>query len=299
MITRSLEIGPLRELLLADLLKDFADTSQQWLRHALESILWRSADRFARLAAKFDRITSREGFRLALRDLASSLTDGIVLEGLEHVPAEGPLLILSNHPGTVDSVALGASLNRDDLNIVATGFPFLRNLPHTSRHLIYVDPRAPSNVCAVRAAIDHLRQGGAVLLFPAGRVEPDPAIASAALPTLESWSRSVELFLRRVPETRTVVAIVSGVLYPIFLLNPLFALWKGIRDRAMVAGVSQLAVQFLWRGAFRTRPRISFDTPQTLEDLQSETGGVYAGTIGRARRLMTTHLAGTGLAARA
>ena len=72
---------------------------------------------------------------------------------------------------------------------------------------------APScrSSAGVRAAVRDLRHGGVVLLFSAGRLEPDPAVLGrdgALLP----WSESVGLIARLALETQVVPAAVSGVL---------------------------------------------------------------------------------------
>ena len=115
------------------------------------------------------------------------------INGREHIPQEGPLLIVSNHPGAIDGIAIGASLPRDDLSVVATGFPLLKRLPSASQRIIFIDPHAPINLAGVRSTISHLEGGGAVLIFPSGRVEPDPAILPSAQETekLESQYRIV------------------------------------------------------------------------------------------------------------
>ncbi len=69
---------------------------------------------------------------------------------------------------------------------------------------------------AVRRSIQHLKDGGAVLIFPSGQIDPDPAVLPGAREALEKWSKSIAIMLRRVPETRLVSAITSGVLHEKF-----------------------------------------------------------------------------------
>src|SRR5207302_683928 len=69
--------------------------------------------------------------------------------------------------------------------------------------------------CATRPASlrrigARLRRGDAVLLFPAGGLEPEAALApDLARASLERWSRSIALFGRLAPATRIVPAFVS------------------------------------------------------------------------------------------
>jgi len=199
-------------------------------------------------------------------------------------------LIVSNHPGSYDSVAIAASLPRDDLQIIATGYPLLRRLPNASRHLIYMDPHADTNISTVRTSIRHLESGGAVLIFPRGRVEPDPAVLPGAREGLRAWSPSVELFLRRVPQTQILVTIVSGVLSPVFLRNPLIKFWHGLRDPQAIAEVTQVLAQMLFSKWVQLTPKISFGMPQTVDELLQNSETLYQSIITEASQLLDTHI---------
>ncbi|HBX68374.1 MAG TPA: hypothetical protein DEH25_03030, partial [Chloroflexi bacterium] len=165
-------VSDLRQSILDDIFKDFTHSRKKWLRTLLEPFVWFSAHRFAGMAAKLDNTITLYGFRQALNEFLAPFVRYLKLSGVENIPRDGPLLIVSNHPGAIDSIAIGASLPRDDLSIIATGFPLLHRLPSASQHLIYIDPHAPTNLAGVRATINHLESGGAVLIFPSGRVEP-------------------------------------------------------------------------------------------------------------------------------
>jgi hypothetical protein len=284
------KIATLRQSLLDDMFKDFEHNRKKWIRRLLEPFVWPSAHRFAGLMANLDTTTIQSGFREALRELITPFVKDVIVFGDEHIPKDGPLLIVSNHPGTVDSIAIGASLPRDDLSIVATGFPLLRRLPSASRHLIYVDPQAPMNISGVRSTIQQLESGGSVLIFPSGRVEPDPAILPSARQALQNWSPSIELFLRKVPQTRVIVTIVSGVLSPVFLHNPLIRLWRGMRDPLAIAEVSQIVTQLVFKKRFRMTPKISFDIPYTVDDLRRDSESIYQSILAKAYCLMADHL---------
>jgi hypothetical protein len=288
-----IQVSALRQVLLDDIFKDFAETRKRWLRTIMEPFVWFSAHRFASLAANLENTVALYGFRQALQDFLSLLVKDVELYGYENVPQDGPLLIVSNHPGAIDSVAIGASLPRDDLRIVATGFPLLQRLPLTSRHLIYIDPNAPMNITGVRDTIQHLKEGKSVLIFPSGRVEPDPAILPSARDVIQKWSPSIELFLRRVPQTQVMVTIVSGVLSPIFLRNPLIRLWSGVRDPLAIAEATQIIAQMLTKKRFRVSPRISFDIPRTLDELQRDYQSAYQAILEQAGVLMSRHLPNT------
>lgn len=142
------------------------------------------------------------------------------VEGRENVPLEGPLLV-SNHPGLADAVALFAAIPRPDLRVVAADRPLLAALPNTSRYLLTLAEDRRGHLGVVRETTRQLRRGGAVLTFPGGKIEPDPTILSGADEALEHWSSSVDLFARLTPELTVVPVLVSGVISPAALRNPL------------------------------------------------------------------------------
>lgn len=284
------QVADLRQSILDDIFQDFSDPRKKWLRRLLEPLVWLSAHRFADMAANLDNNITQYGLRYALRELVAPFVRDVQIHGSENIPKDGPLLIVSNHPGAVDSIAIGANLPRDDLSIVATGYPLLQKLPSTSQRLIYVDPHSLANITGVRSTINHLQSGGAVLIFPSGRVEPDPAFQPNARTAIQHWSPSVELFLRKVPETRVVVTIVSGVLSPIFLHNPLIKLWSGVRDPLAIAEVTQVVTQMILKKRFRVTPKISFDLPHTFDELRHDYDSVFQSILTKASSLMTDHL---------
>ena len=96
-----------------------------------------------------------------------------------------------------------------------------------------------------RAAARHLRGGGAVLTFPGGRIEPDPAVLPGAVEALDHWSSSADLFARLTPGLAVVPVVVSGVISPSALRNPLTHLRRRRRDREWLAATLQVLIPAL------------------------------------------------------
>ena len=217
------------------------------LRHTpLQRLLWPAARRFADVAAEFDKLVGEQGLAFGSSWLAQRMAAGTQVTGGEHVPATGPAVILANHPGMTDTVALLSSLaSRPDLRVIAQDNPFLRALPNVARHLILVPDHAVGRTGALRAGLQHLRRGGALLTFPAGAIEPDPATfgRSGALESLLHWSDSLVLLARRVPQTRFVPALVSNVISPQAQGHVLTLLRGTAYDRQRLAAVLQVAMR--------------------------------------------------------
>jgi hypothetical protein len=126
-------------------------------------------------------------------------------------------VVVSNHPGAFDALALIAATGRDDLAVLAADRAFLRAMPNLSRHLFFVseaDGAAGSRMLAVRRALRHVASGGALLHFGAGRIEPDPAFT---LPpgdeVLAPWHPGCAVFVRGAARRGGLVipAVVEGV----------------------------------------------------------------------------------------
>ena len=213
------------------------------VRSTLESLSSVPARRLAGQIAAYDDVVGDAGLPAGGSWALERLARGVVIEGAGRVPREGPLLVVSNHPGLADAVAVCAAMPRDDLRIVAAERPFLSALPNTSRALITISDGA--GVSAARKAARHLRSGGSVITFPGGKIEPDPAVLPGAAEALGAWSESVDLFARLVPGLAVVPAVVSGVISRAALRNPLARLRRTPRDREWLAATLQMLVPAL------------------------------------------------------
>lgn len=228
-------------------------------RGFLESLFQRTASSFAAFGAAFDQKVAQWGLDGAARWAVAMFATEVEVDGEEAIPANGPLIVAANHPGSVDVLAITSQIPRQDLKVVASGLGFLRHLPELSRHLIYV-PRydTQGRMGVVRSVIHHLSDGGAVLIFPGGNIEPDPAVLPGAPDALGSWSNSLDVVLRRVPQAQVVVSIVSGVLTRAALRNPLSPFLRTGRDRQKVAEIIQVGLQMLLRTPLGLAPRVTF-----------------------------------------
>lgn len=253
------------------------------------------AGRFAGFAAQTDRRIAEAGVQTAAGELLAHFVEGVEVRGEERIPRTGALLVACNHPGAYDSVAIAAHLPRPDLKAIASDVPFLRNLPHARAHLIYASPAgvpdAYGHMVATRMAIRHLQAGGALLTFPTGRVDPDPALLPGAAQALEDWSHSLELFLRQAPEASVVVTIASGVLAAGPLHNPLTRLASEPWKRQRIAEYVQVIQQLAFRRKFDLRPRISFGAPVSAAELARSPASARAALVLRARALLEEHMA--------
>lgn len=237
------------------------------LPRLLRPLVWLPAQRFSRLMADVDYRVAQSGLTGAVRWLLPRFVEGVRASGQEHIPATGPLVIASNHPGGTDVLAIISALGRDDLKVYVSDVPFLRSLHASSRHLIFTPAEPQRRMAAVREGVRHLVGGGALLILATGLVEPDPAVMPGAEEALNRWSASLPLFLRRVPEASILVAIVSGVVAPAALRHPLTRLQADPRLKQMLAEFVQVSQQMLGWRRYRLTPQVRFSSPLTASDL--------------------------------
>ncbi|MFN8501084.1 1-acyl-sn-glycerol-3-phosphate acyltransferase [Kouleothrix sp.] len=249
-------------------------------RAMLERLCRPPARRLARQILTYDALVASAGLQAAGAWVLGQYVGNVAVQG-QPLPRTGPLLIVSNHPGLYDTLALFAAIPRGDLRVIAADRPFLRALPHTSRHLITVSEAAPDRSQVLRAAARHLRAGGALLTFPGGRIEPDPAVLPGAAAALEDWSASIAVFARLVPGLVVAPAVVSGVLSSAALRHPL-AYLRGRQHQQLLAATLQIVFPSLQRGTVR----VAFGRPIDAGALHGEGADVSAPIIAECRRLI-------------
>ncbi|NJM40911.1 MAG: glycerol acyltransferase [Anaerolineae bacterium] len=239
------------------------------------------AKRFAHQVLAYDADVGRNGLSAATQAYLHHNVGSVEYSGLEHVRGDGPLLIASNHPGMSDALALFAILKLDNLRIIARDRDFLRAMPNIMSHLLIVSDVESERIRATRAVSGLLKAGHPVLTFPAGKIEPDPASMPGAVASLASWSSSLDLFSRLVPQLCVVPVIVRGVISQEALRNPIIRVRRDPKDRNWLAATLQIVV----RAYQNVQVRVSFGEPVRLAQLQA--GGTMTQAITRnAKRLI-------------
>jgi hypothetical protein len=259
------------------------------MRLLLGPLFGRPAHRLGRMASLVDDEVQSTGLGGGARRILPDLSINVTARGVENIPAEGPLLLVSNHPGAFDSVAIMSCLPRRDLKVVLSDVPFLRAFSAARQYFIYVPPETAGRTTALRASMDHLGSGGALLTFAHGDVEPDPELGPGADEAIGDWSRSIEIMLLKFPETWLQVAIISGVLMPKFLRNPIVRIRTTSPRRQKLAEALQICQQIVFPRSVQINVHISFAKPVHGTDLDEDKRMAAVVQIGR--RLLQDHLA--------
>jgi hypothetical protein len=194
-----------------------------------------------------------------------------------------------------DTLALFIALNRKDLKIIALDRPFLNALPNMSNQLFYVRGDPTSRLSLVRQVSTHLRSGGSALTFPAGEIEPDPAIYPGAVESLKDWTDSVGVFIRLAPETAVLPVLVRGVIWSKVANHWLLGIKKTRTEREKLAA----ALQMLAMVVLENRPvsvTVQIGRPIYVKELgSSETKVIHQAVLAEMRQLIETPIEGEGV----
>jgi Acyltransferase len=246
-------------------------------RPLLELLCRDPARRFAREVLAYDSVVAQRGLAAGGEWASRHFVGRWSVENREAIPADGPLLIVSNHPGLYDTVLFFASIPRRDLLVIAADRPFLRALPATSRYLLLARDGA-IQLGLLRRVVAYLRDGGAILTFPGGEIEPDPALSSKAVDALSRWTNSSKLFARLVPGLVAAPVVVSGVLSTSAQRHPLTRLRRAPKDREWLGAMLQL----LLRSLARVEPTIAFGEPVEMARGPADSGSDRSSAVARA-----------------
>ncbi len=261
------QINQLTQINLQDMLDNFGLGQMRRGRGLIERALWPPAQILARQVARLDQRVGQIGLSDAARELLMRYVHRLEIRGAEQVPPTGGALFVVNHPGMTDTLACFTSIPRADLRIVSNDRPFIRALPNIASRILFVSDQPNERMAIVRQVSRWLESGGAVMINPAGKIEPDPAVMPGALASLDEWSDSVGLFVRLAPHTVIIPMVVSGVIYAGALTHPLTRVRRAQLDRERVAATIQAFLSSTGYLKSRMNVLVQFGAPRRAADL--------------------------------
>ncbi|HEY3126855.1 MAG TPA: 1-acyl-sn-glycerol-3-phosphate acyltransferase, partial [Candidatus Limnocylindria bacterium] len=122
------------------------------------ALLRPAARGIAREFAACDEVFASRALPDAARWTLDHFSAAVEVTGLDRVPRGGPILLVANHPGLTDAVALIAALDRPDLRIVAADYPLLHALRGLGPRLLFLDA-SRTQLGWIRRVSRDLRQG--------------------------------------------------------------------------------------------------------------------------------------------
>lgn len=235
-------------------------------RTLLQTVLSAQVNRFATNMAAFNTELVTQGLDVAAQQLCARYGGRVIAEGLQNVPKSGPLLLVSNHPGMFDTLAIFATLDRPDLRVVARPQPLLGLIGSLAPYLLMLPDEGAGRTGGLRQVLQALRENQTLLLYPAGHLEPEPMLVgrhglndSASLEPLVSWSNGigtmVKLAVRQGIPLQVVPVSLTGVLsvQTWRWFGPLLKLRKSLRGREDLTAVLQVAFPGLGPTTIRAR----------------------------------------------
>lgn len=229
--------------------------------------------RFGCIFARADEAVREGGLPAGSRLLIQDLSIKVQVRGAEAIPEKGPLIIIANHPGAHDALAIAAYLPRPDLKILVSETGFYHTLTYAKQYLIFVADNTEKRMSSLRQALRWLASGGSILQFATGTLDGDPSLEDNPEEWLQRWSSSLEIMLRQVPETKVVLAAVSHVLLRRFFYHPLVRLYRKPVMRRRLAEFLQVIQQLIWPQSVKVQARLSLALPISASELLAEAQG--------------------------
>jgi len=179
----------LRKALLDEIVRAVGLPISNFWRKFVEMAFWLPISRFSKLGSYFDQMVYQYGFSKAVDISLKLLVNDIATIGEIKAPVTGPLLVVSNHPGTYDALCLASKLPRDDVKIVSSNISFLKKMKNVNDHFLFASVDSYVRMLVIRNAIRHLGKGGAVIIFPSAHMDPEPSCMPGAMEALNEWSK--------------------------------------------------------------------------------------------------------------
>jgi hypothetical protein len=287
------EIHALSQYLIDEIINATGLKKTPGTHRVFDLFLHRVTTHLSTICVVTDRKIASDGFPVATGWMASHWIRNVNTRGAGTVPTKGPLLVVSNHVGAYDILVVPSQINRRDVKIIASDTPFFKNLLNASRHMIYASDNQAERMVAVRQGISHLQQGGALLLFGTGLIDPDPAVYPHAEEEIGNWSHSIELFLRQVPQAQVLLCILSGIVLPKWAHSPLTWLRRLEWQKRRISEYGQVIEQLIVPGEPTISPSLTIAPPVSVDELRKESPSsrLLPAVIARGKSLLTEHLA--------
>jgi hypothetical protein len=288
-MTDTKAVEELSETLIFEVVRALNLPQSPFVKRCVRFVFGRVARKTATAALDLDNAVAEGGVHGGALWLLPRFVKSHEARGVENIPATGPLVIASNHPASIDSVAISAYIKRRDCKIIIGDIAFFENLPHAHEAAIFAPDgnNLTGRMQVVRESIRHLKNGGALLIFPYGGIEPDPDFMPNPDEDFHLWSRSLEIFLKRVPELEILVTIASGVISKSSFHHPITWLRRERADKQRLAFMYQLARQIVsGKELYGLVPKITFG-----EIIKGDNhDDVLAEVEGAARRTLDKHM---------
>ena len=118
MNTEAIQTDIIAESLIFDLTKALALPTTDFFKSIVRLFLGRVAQTAAEVAMEIDCAVAEGGAAAGTRKTLPRFVKSYEARGLENIPSHGPLLIVSNHPASIDSFVITANVDRPDYKAI-------------------------------------------------------------------------------------------------------------------------------------------------------------------------------------
>ncbi len=245
-------------------------TDRPVLNRLASRLIMQALPRFADVMTEFDRRVAADGFASGLLWLLPFLQMDVSSVGKEGVPTDGPVLLVSNHPGGADFCAIFSQVARNDGRMVAA-VEQLGLLPNVTPHIVYssrTKGKQRKRGETTQLLINQLRDGNLILLYPRGKMEPDPRWAVGGRDCVPLWSGSTTRFAAAVPNLTIVPVCVSGSVSRKALSMRWLNLFRSERYKQRTAVFVQMAMSMLRPKMWNVTPLVHFGHPIRVSEIE-------------------------------
>lgn len=186
----------------------------RFMETILRPIINSPLKRLANLIDEYDQRIDLYGLDIATQWFVNHFVSSLTLKGLENIPEEGPLLITPNHAGGIDFLTIMAAMKRKDFRVIANEHAIISPTTFLPDYLLSIGDDPDDRSAIIFSVLEALKTGHAVLVFPAGLLEPDPKIIPGAQEHLDTWSPSLGIFVKKVPNLKILPAVIGGTISP-------------------------------------------------------------------------------------
>lgn len=254
----------------------------------------RITSHMAALIGQFDQLVGEKGLPEASAWFLTNFCNLVQARGSVNIPQQGPLLVVSNHPGTYDGLILFSCLKRQDICWVSADIPVFHPLKNIQKHVLYSSRTDTSDhFLVMRNAIHHLRGGGTLVYMASGGRDPDPAVYAGADLAMDNWLDTFDAFYKYVPGLRILPAVVSNVISPHWASHPITWLRRDKGWKLILSEFGQVIYQLAHPGRLMISPAVSFGKSFSESEIRQEIGdtNLRAAVIAHEKVLLKDHCA--------
>ncbi len=223
--------------------------------YPIKPMISKSIYNFAKKADEYDQRINQDGLSTATQWFLTQFVSEVNITGRENIPEQGPLLITPNHAGGVDFLSVMASIPRNDFRLIANEHAIISPTQYLPEYLLFTGSKANDRTAVIYSILKQLNKGHAVVVFPAGLLEPDPKLIPGAQEHLYHWSPSLGIFVKKIPDLKILPVViggtVSGKLYNMFFSR----VRKSIKQRTKTT----ILIQYMVTLAFSKRFPVTLD----------------------------------------